>query len=179
MGMPKILTWRTLGTSLERISMVDRSDPIAASAYSRSSSQDCSSRSSLRTRRGSKAPRLQNRSDCPHHSLGLRRVGIRSPLPKTGRGSACSPPRRRDPLQSTQRIPSLSTYWASPRLRRRASDHRPRQRRPSSPYGRDWGGRGRPRAAAPQPSQHQRRRAAPRANQRRPRQELMPAPATR
>jgi hypothetical protein len=67
--------------------MVDRSDPIAASAYSRSSSRDCSSRSSLRTKRGSEAPRLQNRSACPHHSLGLRRAGIRSLLPKMGRGS--------------------------------------------------------------------------------------------
>jgi hypothetical protein len=69
--------------------MVDRSDPIAASAYSRSSSRDCSPRSSSRTRRGSEAPQLQNRSACPHHSLGLRRVGIRSSLPKTGHGSAC------------------------------------------------------------------------------------------
>jgi hypothetical protein len=67
--------------------MVDRSDPIAASAYSRSSSRDCSSCLSSRTKRGSKAPRVQNRSACPHHSFGLRRVGIRSPLPKTGRGS--------------------------------------------------------------------------------------------
>jgi hypothetical protein len=65
--------------------MVDRSDPIAASAYSRSSSRDCSSRSSSRTKRGSEAPRLQNRSAYPHHSLGLRRAGIRSPLHKTGR----------------------------------------------------------------------------------------------
>jgi hypothetical protein len=68
--------------------MVDRSNPIAASAYSRSSSRDCSSRSSLRRKRGSEAPRLQNRSACPHHSLGLCRAGIRSLLPKTGRGSA-------------------------------------------------------------------------------------------
>jgi hypothetical protein len=68
--------------------MVDRSDPIAASAYSWSSSRDCSSRSSSRTKRGFEAPRVQNRSACPRRSLGSRRVGIRSPLPKTGRGSA-------------------------------------------------------------------------------------------
>jgi hypothetical protein len=68
--------------------MVDRSDPIAASAYSRSSSRDCSSRSSSRTKRGFKASRVQNWSAYPHHSLGSRRAGIRSPLPKTGRGSA-------------------------------------------------------------------------------------------
>jgi hypothetical protein len=68
--------------------MVDRSDPIAASAYSRSSSRDCSSRSSSRTKRGFEATRVQNRSACPHHSLGSRRAGIRSLLPKAGRGSA-------------------------------------------------------------------------------------------
>jgi hypothetical protein len=132
--------------------MVDRSDPIAASAYSRSSSRDCSSRSSSRTKRGFEAPRVQNRSACPRRSLGSRRAGMRSPLPKTGRGSAPPPPRRRDPLQSTHRVP--------PRLRRQAFDHRPQ-------------------AAAPQPSQHQRRRVAPRAKQQRPRQELVPTPATR
>jgi hypothetical protein len=68
--------------------MVDRSDPIAASAYSRSSSRDCSSRSSSRTKRGFEAPRVQNRSAYPRRSLGSRRAGMRSPLPKTGRGSA-------------------------------------------------------------------------------------------
>jgi hypothetical protein len=76
--------------SLERISMVDRSDPIAASAYSRSSSRDCSSCSSLRTKRGFEAPRLQNRNAYPHHSLGLRRAGMRTPPPETGRGVMCS-----------------------------------------------------------------------------------------
>jgi hypothetical protein len=68
--------------------MVDRSDPIAASAYSRSSSRNCSSLSSSRTKRGFETPRVQNRSAYPHHSLGLRRVGIMSLLPKTGQGSA-------------------------------------------------------------------------------------------
>jgi hypothetical protein len=68
--------------------MVDRSDPIAASAYSRSSPRDYSSRSSSRTKRGFEAPRVQNRSAYPHHSLGSRRAGIRSPLLQTGRGSA-------------------------------------------------------------------------------------------
>jgi hypothetical protein len=132
--------------------MVDRSDPIAASAYSRSSSRDCSSRSSSRTKRGFEAPRVQNRSAYPRHSLGSRRAGMRSSLPKTGRGSAPPPLRRRDPLQSTHQTP--------PRLRRQASNHRPR-------------------AAAPQPSQHRRRRVAPQAKQQRPRQELVPTPATR
>jgi hypothetical protein len=68
--------------------MVDRSDLIATSACSWSSLRDCSSRSSLRKRRSSEAPRLQNRNGCPRHSLGLRCAGIRPLLPKTGRGSA-------------------------------------------------------------------------------------------
>jgi hypothetical protein len=62
--------------------MVTRSDLIAASACSRSSFRDCSSRSSLRKRRSSEAPRLQNWNGCPHHSLGLRYAGIRPLLPK-------------------------------------------------------------------------------------------------
>jgi hypothetical protein len=69
--------------------MVDRSDLIVASVYSRKLSRNCSSNSSLREKRGSKVSRLQNRSDCPHHSLGLSCVGIRLLLPKTGHGSAC------------------------------------------------------------------------------------------
>jgi hypothetical protein len=77
--------------------MVDRSDPIAASAYSRSSSRDCSSRSSLRRKRGSEAPRLQNRNAGPHHSLGLRRLGIRTLLPKMGRGSTRPSPKASGP----------------------------------------------------------------------------------
>jgi hypothetical protein len=132
--------------------MVDRSDPIAASAYSWSSSRDCSSRSSSRTKRGFEAPRVQNQSACPHLSLKSRRTGMRSPLPKTGRSSAPPPPRRRDP--------PVVDASGTPRLRRRASDHRPR-------------------AAAPQPSQHQRRRVAPRVERQQPRQKLVPAPAAR
>jgi hypothetical protein len=62
-GMLEIITWRILGTSLQRTSKVDRSDPTVASAHSQSPSQDCSSRSSSRTKRGSKAPLVQNRSD--------------------------------------------------------------------------------------------------------------------
>jgi hypothetical protein len=68
--------------------MVDRSDLIAALVYSRKLSQNCSSNSSLRERRDSEVSRLQNRSGCPHHSLGLSCMGIRSLLPKTGHGSA-------------------------------------------------------------------------------------------
>jgi hypothetical protein len=68
--------------------MVVRSDLIAALVYSRKLSQNCSSNSSLRARRGSEVSRLQNTSDCPHHSLGLSYVGIRPLLPKTGHGCA-------------------------------------------------------------------------------------------
>jgi hypothetical protein len=132
-GMPEILTWRILGTSLERTSRVDRSDPIVALAHSRSSSQVCSSRSSSRTRRGSEAPRVQNRSLSPRRSLGPRRARIWSPLPRTGHGSA-PPPRRRHLLQPAHRVP--------PRPRGQVPDRRPR-------------------LAAPWPSQHRRRRVAP------------------
>jgi hypothetical protein len=70
--------------------MVDQSDLIAASVYSQKLSRDLSSSSSLRERRGSgsEVARLQNRSGCPPHSLGLSCVGIRPLLPKTGHGSA-------------------------------------------------------------------------------------------
>jgi hypothetical protein len=75
-----------LGTSLQRTSKVDRSDPTVASAHSQSPSQDCSSRSSSRTKRGSEAPLVQNWSDWRRPS-GLRHTGTRLPLPRTGRGS--------------------------------------------------------------------------------------------
>jgi hypothetical protein len=116
-GTPEILTWRILGTSLDRTSMVDRSDPIVAAAHSRSSSRDCSSRSSSRTKRGFEAPWVQNWSACPRRSLGPRRARTRSPLPRTGRGSAPPPPSHRHPLQSVYRVP--------PRLRGQVSDRRP------------------------------------------------------
>jgi hypothetical protein len=70
--------------------MVDQSDLIAASVYSRKLSRDLSSSSSLRERRGSESEvsRLQNRSGYPHHSLGLSCAGMRPLLPKAGHGSA-------------------------------------------------------------------------------------------
>jgi hypothetical protein len=106
-GMPKILTWRILGTSLERTSRVDRSDPTVASAHSRSSSQVCSSRSSSRTRRGSEAPRVQNWSLSPRRSLGPRYARMRSPLPTTGRGSA--PPSSETPAPPAAGAPGTSS----------------------------------------------------------------------
>jgi hypothetical protein len=69
--------------------MVDQSDLIAASIFSRKLSRDLSSSSSLRERRGSESevPRLQNRSGRPPHSLRSRCAGIRLLLPKTGHDS--------------------------------------------------------------------------------------------
>jgi hypothetical protein len=68
--------------------MVDRSDLITASVYSRKLSRAFSSNSSLRKRRGSEVPWPQNRSGCPQHSLGLSCAGVRPPLPRTGHDSA-------------------------------------------------------------------------------------------
>jgi hypothetical protein len=62
-GMPETVTWRILGTSLQRTSSDDRSDLTVASARSRSSSQDKSSCSSSRTKTGSEASRVRNRSN--------------------------------------------------------------------------------------------------------------------
>jgi hypothetical protein len=92
--------------------MVDRSDLIAASIYSRKLSQDLSSSSSLRERRGSESEvlRLQNRSGRPPHSLRLSCAGIRPLLSKTGLGSACPSAKALGPLQPMHRAPPPSTY---------------------------------------------------------------------
>jgi hypothetical protein len=97
--------------------MVDQNDLIVASVYSRKLSPNCSSNSSLRERRGSEVLRLQNRTGCPHHSLGLRCVGIRPLLPKTGHGSARPSAEASGPLQSVHQVPPQSTSRASPRLK--------------------------------------------------------------
>jgi hypothetical protein len=76
--MPETVTWRILGTSLQRTSSDDRSDPTVASARSRSSSQDWSSCSSSRTKTGSEASRVRNRSNWRRAS-GLRRTATRLP----------------------------------------------------------------------------------------------------
>jgi hypothetical protein len=70
--------------------MVDRSDLIAASVYSRKLSRGLSSSLSLREWRGSRSEvaRLQNKSGCPPHPMGLSCAGIRPLLPKAGHGSA-------------------------------------------------------------------------------------------
>jgi hypothetical protein len=84
--MPETVTWRILGTSLQRTSSDDRSDPTVASAHSRSSSQDWSSRSSSRTKTGSEASRVRNRSN-GRRASGLRRTAIRMPPGWTDRAS--------------------------------------------------------------------------------------------
>jgi hypothetical protein len=72
--------------SMQKTSSDDRSDPTVASAHSRSSSQDCSSRSSSRTKKGSEASRVRNRSNWRRPSE-LHRVGTRLPLGGTDRVS--------------------------------------------------------------------------------------------
>jgi hypothetical protein len=72
--------------SLQKTSKDDRSDPTVASAHSRSSSQDCSSRSLSRTKKGSEASRVRNRSNWRRPSE-LRHAGTRLPLGGTGRVS--------------------------------------------------------------------------------------------
>jgi hypothetical protein len=84
--MPKTVTWRILGTSLQKTSSDDRSDPTVASAHSRSSSQDWSSCSSSRMKTGSEASRVQNRSNW-RRALGLRRTAMRLPPGGTDRAS--------------------------------------------------------------------------------------------
>jgi hypothetical protein len=64
-GMPETAAWRILGTSLQKTSSDDRSNPTVASAHSRSSPQDWSSCSSSRTKTGSEASRVRNRSNGP------------------------------------------------------------------------------------------------------------------
>jgi hypothetical protein len=72
--------------SLQKTSSDDRSDPTVAPAHSRSSSQDCSSRSSSRTKKGSEAPRVRNRSNWRRPSE-LRHAATRLPLGGTDRVS--------------------------------------------------------------------------------------------
>jgi hypothetical protein len=158
--------------------MVNRSDLIAASACSWSSFRDCSSRSSLRKRRSSEAPRLQNRSGCPCHSLGLCCTGIRLLLPKTGHGSARPSSKASSPpvvdASDTIAVDVLGLPSAKVAGLRSPT---PATAAALSSWSRT-GRSGTTTSSAPQPSRRQKQRAAPRANQRRPRWESMPAPAT-
>jgi hypothetical protein len=110
-GMPKTITWRILGTSLQKTSSDDRSDPTVASAHSWSSSQDCSSRSSSRTKKGSEASRVRNRSNWRRPSE-LRRAGTRLPLGGTDRVS--KPPSSEAPSADASAISASAATGHSP-----------------------------------------------------------------
>jgi hypothetical protein len=152
--MPEVITWRILGTSLQRTSKVDRSDPTVASAHSRSPSQDCSSRSSSRTKRGSEAPRVRNRSNWRRPSE-LRRAGTRLPLDGTGHGPTPPPPRHQ-----------VATPWPSQHRRRRVAPRpkrqRPRQQPAPAPAACLVGPRPRPRQQPPPARWPPRQRSQPR-----------------
>jgi hypothetical protein len=110
-GMPETATWRILGTSLQKTSSDDRSDPTVASARSRSSSQDWSSCSSSRTKTGSEAPRVRNRSNWRRAS-GLCRTTMRLPPGWTDRAST---PASSETLGAvTPAIPTLAATGRSP-----------------------------------------------------------------
>jgi hypothetical protein len=164
--MPEIITWRNLGTSLQRTSKVDRSDPTVASAHSRSPSQDCSSRSSSRTKRGSEAPRVWNRSNWRRPS-GLRRAGTRLPLDGTGRGPAPPPPRHQ---VATPRPSQHRRRRVAPRPERQ----RPRQQPVPAPAACPVGPRPWPRQQPPPARRSPRQKSQPR--ELAPRQLVPPEP---
>jgi hypothetical protein len=109
--MPETATWRILGTSLQKTSSDDRSDPTVASARSRSSSQDWSSCSSSRMKTGSEASRVRNRSN-GRRASGLRRTAMRLPPGWTDRASA---PTSSEALGAdASAIPTLAATGRSP-----------------------------------------------------------------
>jgi hypothetical protein len=156
--MPEIITWRILGTSLQKTSKDDRSDPTVASAHSRSSSQDCSSRSSSRRKKGSEASRVRNRSNWRRPSE-LRRAGTRLPLGGTGRVSTPPPPRHQalTPRLSQRRRRQVAPRPGRQRLRQQLAPApatclvgpRPRSGQPPPPPRRPPRQKSRPRELAP------------------------------
>jgi hypothetical protein len=135
------ITWRILGTSLQKTSSDDRSDPTVASAHSQSSSQDCSSRSSSRTKMGSEASRVRNRSNWRRPSE-LRRAGTRLPLGGTDHVSTPPPPRHQAP---TPRPSQRRQQQVAPQLGRQ----RLQQQQVPSPAACPVGPRPRPRQPPP------------------------------
>jgi hypothetical protein len=109
--MPETATWRILGTSLQRTSSDDRSDPTVASARSRSSSQDWSSCSSSRTKTGSEASRVRNRSNWRRAS-GLRSTAMR--LPPGWADRASTPTSSKALGADASAIPTLAATGRSP-----------------------------------------------------------------
>jgi hypothetical protein len=144
--------------SLQKTSKDDRSDPTVASAHSRSSSQDCSSRSLSRTKKGSEASRVQNRSNWRRPSE-LRRAGTRLPLGGVGRGSTPPPPRHRvaTPRPCQRRRRRVAPWPGRQRLRQQPAPApaaclvgpRPRPRQPPPPARRPPQQKSRPRELAP------------------------------
>jgi hypothetical protein len=110
-GMPETVTWRILGTSLQKTSSDDRSDPTVASAHSRSSSQDWSSRSSSRTKTGSEASRVRNRSNWCRPSE-LRRTATR--LPPGGTDRVSTPPSSEAPSADASAASTSAATGRSP-----------------------------------------------------------------
>jgi hypothetical protein len=129
--MPETVTWRILGTSLQKTSSDDRSDPTVASAHSRSSSQDWSSYSSPRTKTRSEASRVRNRSNWRRPSE-LRRTATRLPPGGTDRVSTPPLPRHRAP---TPRPSQRRQRPVAPRLGRRRLQWRQVSASPARPVG--------------------------------------------
>jgi hypothetical protein len=164
--MPEIITWTILGTSLQRTSKVDRSDPTVASAHSRSPSQDCSSRSSSRTKRdprphgsGTKATGAAPRS-CAARGQGCR---------STGRVAVPRPPPPRHQV-ATPRPSQRRRRWVAPRPERQ----RPRQQPAPAPVACLVGPRPRPRQQPPPARRPPRQKSQP--QELAPRQLVPPEP---
>jgi hypothetical protein len=117
--------------SLQKTSSDDRSDPTVASAHSRSSSQDWSSRSSSRTKKGSEASWVRNRSNWRRPSE-LRRTATRLPPGGTDRVSTPPPPGHQ---ASTPRPSQRRQQPVAPRLGRRRLQWRQVPARPARPVG--------------------------------------------
>jgi hypothetical protein len=109
--MPYTVTWRILGTSLQKTSSDDRSDPTVASAHSRSSSQDWSSCSSSRTKTGSEASWVRNRSSWRRPSE-LYRTATR--LPPGGTDRASTPPSSKAPSADASVVSTSAATGRSP-----------------------------------------------------------------
>jgi hypothetical protein len=109
--MPETVTWRILGTSLQKTFSDDRSDPTVASAHSQSSSQDYSSRSSSRTKTGSEASRVRNRSNWRRPSE-LRRTTTR--LPPGGTDRVSTPPSSEAPSADASAVSASAATGRSP-----------------------------------------------------------------
>jgi hypothetical protein len=109
--MLETITWRILGTSPQRTSSDDRSNPIDASAHLRSSSQDRSSSSSSRTKIGPEASRVRNRSNWARAS-GLRCTATRLPPSREHRASA--PTSSEAPGANAAAVSTLAASGRSP-----------------------------------------------------------------